>query len=144
MQRAQRFSQTLVGNLDIMLLIHARIQKVFSNFDYVFFFFFWWREKGSKYHCKRAIIGPPVKRHLNGVSLADRLWPNIECWLGSFVVFQGIRTSIGKKSYIFVIPPPLRTCDSPRIPSPDDFSVVTTFDSGLRTWHKGVSSVCHH
>ena len=30
-----------------------------------------------------AIIGPPSKRHLNDVSLADRCWPNIECWLGS-------------------------------------------------------------
>ena len=26
---------------------------------------------------------------------------NIECWLGSFVIFQGIRT-IAKKPYIFV------------------------------------------
>ena len=30
-------------------------------------------------------------------------WPDIECWLGSFVIFQGIRTTIAKKSYIFVI-----------------------------------------
>ena len=29
--------------------------------------------------------------------------PNIECWLGSFVIFQGIRASIAKKPYIFVI-----------------------------------------
>ena len=50
-----------------------------------------------------AIIGPPAKRHFNGVSLAGRWWPNIECWLGSFVVLQGTRTSIAKKSYIFVI-----------------------------------------
>ena len=27
----------------------------------------------------------------------------IECWLGSFVIFQGIRTSIAKIPYIFVI-----------------------------------------
>ena len=51
-------------------------------------------------HYKRAIIGPPVKRHINGVSLACRCWPNIECWLGIFVVFQGFRTSIGRKPYI--------------------------------------------
>ena len=38
------------------------------------------------------------KRHaIYGVSLADRWWPDIECWLGSFVIFQGIRTSIAKK-----------------------------------------------
>ena len=24
-------------------------------------------ERGSKYHYKRAIIGPPLKRHLHGV-----------------------------------------------------------------------------
>ena len=46
---------------------------------------------------------PPGKRHLNGISLAGRSWPNIECWLGSFVIFQGVRTSIAKKLYIFVI-----------------------------------------
>ena len=32
-----------------------------------------------------------------------RWWPNIECWLGSFVFVQEIRTSIAKKPYIFVI-----------------------------------------
>ena len=54
-------------------------------------------------HYKRAIIGPPARRHLNGVSLTGRWWPNIECWLGSFAVLQGIRASIAKKPYIFVI-----------------------------------------
>ena len=28
-----------------------------------------------------AINGPHSARHLNGVSLAGRCWPNIECWL---------------------------------------------------------------
>ena len=50
------------------------------------------------YHFKRCIVGPPAKLHLN-----DVLRPNIECWLGSFVAFQGIRTRIAKKPYIFVI-----------------------------------------
>ena len=63
-------------------------------------------ERGSKYHFKRAIIGQPAKHHLNGVLLAGWWWPNIEYWLPSFVVLQGIRTSIAKKPYIFVIPPP--------------------------------------
>ena len=68
-----------------------------SNFDddFLFFFFFfffllgenWWGG-GSKYRYKWAIFGPPAKR---------RCCPNIECWLG----FQGIRTSITKKPYIF-------------------------------------------
>ena len=55
------------------------------------------------YHYKQAIIDPPAKRHLNGVLLAARWWPNIECWLSSFVDLHGIRTSIAKKPYIFVI-----------------------------------------
>ena len=52
---------------------------------------------------KRVIIGPPAIRHSNGISLAGRGWPNIECWLSSFVIFQGNRTSIARKPYIFVI-----------------------------------------
>ena len=44
-----------------------------------------------------------MKRHLNGVSLEGRWWPNIEYWLGSFVVLQGIQTSIVKNPYILVI-----------------------------------------
>ena len=75
-----------------------------SNFFLFFFFSFsWLGERGYKYHYKRAIIGPPAKRHLNGVSLAGRLWPNTECWLVSFVVLQGIQTNIAKKPYIVVI-----------------------------------------
>ena len=92
-----------------------RIQKVlFLTF---FVFFSWWGEVGSKYHYKRVIIDPPAKRHLNGVSLACRRWPNIKLWLGSFGIFQGIRTSIARKPNNFVIfqrggvrtpfPPPL-------------------------------------
>ena len=54
-----------------------------SNFDNVFFFLFfsWWGEGGSKYHYKRAFIGLPAKRHLNGVSLTCWWWPNIEHWM---------------------------------------------------------------
>ena len=46
------------------------------------FFFFLGR------HYKWAIISPPAKRHFNGILLARRSWPNIECWLG-FLVFRG-------------------------------------------------------
>ena len=58
-------------------------------------------ERGTKYHHKRAIISSPAKCHLNGISLECQWWPNIECRLGSFVIFQGIWTSIAKKPYIF-------------------------------------------
>ena len=54
-----------------------------SKFDNILYIFFsWWGEGGSKYHNKWAIIGPPEKRHLNGVLLACRCWPNIEFFRG--------------------------------------------------------------
>ena len=40
---------------------------------------------------------------ISGPSSAGQWNANIECWLGSFVVLQGIRASIAKKPYIFVI-----------------------------------------
>ena len=82
------------------LWVHARIHSVCQTLTT---FFSWLGEGGPKYHYERVIIGPPAKRRLNGVSLACRSWPNIECWLGSFMIFLGIRTSIVKKPYIFAI-----------------------------------------
>ena len=35
------------------------------------------------------------------VSLAGGWWPNIKCWLCSFVIFQGIETSIVKKPFLW-------------------------------------------
>ena len=58
-----------------------------SNFENAIFS--WWGEGGPKYHYKRAVTGPLAKRHLNGVSLACRWWPKIECWLCSFVILRG-------------------------------------------------------
>ena len=78
-----------------------------------FFFFFFFFGDGiedpntalngpSSARQRNAIfIGPPAKRH--GVSLAGRWWQNIKCWLGRFVIFQEIRTSITRKPYNFVI-----------------------------------------
>ena len=81
-----------------------QIQKILSEGVQLWQrFFSWWGVGGSKYLYKRAIIGPPADRHLNGVSLAFLWWLNIECWPGSFVIFQGIWTRIAKKPYIFVI-----------------------------------------
>ena len=56
-------------------------------------------------------MGPPAKRHLNGVSLAYRFWPNIECWLGS-CDFSGGPDYYCSKNTIFLWfsrgpPPPL-------------------------------------
>ena len=58
--------------------LHARIQiRLFIG----------WGDTGSKYRYK----------FLYWVSLASRWWPNIHCWLGSFVIFQGFRSSIAMK-----------------------------------------------
>ena len=77
----------------------------------------WFEDLNLKYCYKRAIIGPPAKRHLNGVSLACCWWPNIECRLGSFVIFQGIWTKIAKNPYIVVI---FQGGPDPPDPSPPD------------------------
>ena len=54
----------------------------------------------------------PANGHLNGVSLVGRRWPSIEGCHGSFVNFQGMRTScIAKEPYSFVIYPPAPTID---------------------------------
>ena len=59
-------------------------------------------ERGSKIPLKAwVIIGPLAKRHLNGVLLVGWWWPVMEYWLGSFVIFQGIRTRIAKKNLYF-------------------------------------------
>ena len=73
------------------------IQKVLSEGVQIWQLFF---DEGREdpNTTKRAIIGPPEKRHLNGVSLLCRCWPNIESWFGSFVM-----TNIPKKPFIFVI-----------------------------------------
>ena len=71
-----------------------------SNFDHIFFR----RGKGGfNYHYKRAIIGPPVKRHQNGVSLACRCWSHIESWFGSSVIFQGIGPILLRNLNVFAI-----------------------------------------
>ena len=72
-----------------------------SNSDNVYFFLM--REERIKIALKEGHHRPAGERHLNGVSLAGRRWPNIECWLGSFVISQGIWSSIAKKAFIFVI-----------------------------------------
>ena len=65
--------------------------SIFDNGFFLSFFFFFLegRDDPNKYHYKRALIGLPAKRHLNGVSLACRLWPKIECWYGSLWFFNG-------------------------------------------------------
>ena len=85
-----------------------------SNTDNVFYYFFSFfiilvegMERGDGERIEMPLkVGhhwPASKTSLNGVLLAGQYWPIIECWLGSFVIFQGIRINIARKPYIFVI-----------------------------------------
>ena len=65
-----------------------------SNFDNVFFFLSLVDERKRD---PNTTISGAAKHHLNGVSLACHV--GIEYWFGSFVIFQGIRTTIAKKPY---------------------------------------------
>ena len=60
---------------------------------------------GSRNVCLESGLLSALQRfcHWNGVSLADRLWPNIKCWLRSFASFSGLRTSIAKEPYSILI-----------------------------------------
>ena len=64
-----------------------------------------WREDRNT-----TLSGPS----LTSVSLACWWWPNIERWLGSFEIFQGIQTSIAKKPYKFEI---VQGGSRPHVPS---------------------------
>ena len=67
------------------------------------FFFFFFKGERIQISQKAGHHRPASETPLNGVSLACWWWPNVECWLGSFWEFQGIRSSIAKKFYVFVI-----------------------------------------
>ena len=84
------------------------------------------------------------ERHLNSVSLAGQWWPNIECWLGSFVVFQGIRTSIAKKPYVFVIfrRGVLTSCPPSGSTRDPVWTYVIVSKRENRSWHTVSPEVC--
>ena len=66
--------------------------------------------RGSREFCQRLFLADERRREgpnttismpPHGLSLASRWWPNIECWLCTFVTFQGIRTSIALETLCF-------------------------------------------
>ena len=68
-----------------------------------FVFCFGWRgDGGSKYHYKGAIIGPPAKHHWMEFRWRVDDGPALNAGLVA-AIFQGIRTCIARKPYIFVI-----------------------------------------
>ena len=73
-----------------------------SNFDSDFFKF-----EDERKDPNSTFRGPSLFHQQNAIYmtflLACQWWPNIECWLCSFVIFQGIETSIAKKPCSSVI-----------------------------------------
>ena len=75
-----------------------RIQKVLSEGDltyttFFFFFFFFLVNEGRE---------DPSTTNSGSSSLACRWWPDIECWLGRFVIFGGSRPVL-LRNPIFVL-----------------------------------------
>ena len=73
-----------------------------SNFDNIVFFCFVFLDERRE-DPSSTKSGPSSDCQRNAILLVGRWWPNIECWPGSFVIFQRIQTSIAKKPYIFLI-----------------------------------------
>ena len=79
-------------------VVHARIQKVLSEGVQ----FFLVDEGREDPNTTKSGPSSAHQQNANGVSLAGRWWPNIECCHGSFVTFHGIQTSFDKEPYSFV------------------------------------------
>ena len=112
------FNQALLSG-SLVDVYHAQIQIVVSEGVQLWkhnFFFMWGgriKTPPSAGHHR-----PAAKRHLNGVSLACRRWPYIECWLSSFVILRGSGPVLLRNPIFFIFqggPDPLsplliRTC----------------------------------
>ena len=86
-----------IQNVRTIWTVQCADQESFVNGGSTLTFFFFLVDEGKEHLNTTesgAIFGPPVKR---------TPFYNIECWLGSFVIFHGIRTSINKETYSFVI-----------------------------------------
>ena len=73
--------------------------RIWSGSELWRFFFFFFKGERIWISLKAGHHRPTSETPLNGVSLACRWWPNVECWLGSFENFRGsgpvlIRNSI--------------------------------------------------
>ena len=93
------WTNTLMYSFKIHREHHTRIQKVWQRGVQIWRFFLVdeGREVSNKYHHQPA-SKTSFKWRFSGVLIMVQNW-----MLGSFVILQGIRTSIAKKPYIFVI-----------------------------------------
>ena len=82
--------------------LHVRIKKAFLKgiqLCLLFFCCFFFcccclGERGSKYHYKQTIIGPPAKRHLNGVSRRADGGPTLIAGLVALWFYRGSGTKL--------------------------------------------------
>ena len=72
-----------------------------SNDNNFIFSFFFIREEGVVITLLAGHDRPASETPFKWRFTGRPIWPNIECYLGSFVIFQGIQTSFAKKPYIF-------------------------------------------
>ena len=91
------------SDMQSMICTFMRGSRKISTLMFLFFvcFFFLFVDEGRKGIKLLLKLPFPAKRHLDGVSLTSRGWPNIKCWLGSFEIFQEIQTSIAKKHTLY-------------------------------------------
>ena len=57
---------------------------------------------------KQTTIGPPAKRHLNGISLVGRWWAEIACWQGYDLE---VKVHLSNQRVWIVMPTPLAYFD---------------------------------
>ena len=93
------------------VLNHARIQTVFSEWVQLWKLFFLFDEGiEDQNNTKSDPLPARVTPDLNGISLAGQWWLNIECWLGSFVIFKESGSVLLKHSSFVIfqgaVPPP--------------------------------------
>ena len=79
------------------------IQNVLSEGGPTLTFFKLMRGEGIQIPLLAGQHRPANETPFNGVFASEPMVTNDECWHCSFVIFQGIRTSIAKKPYTFVI-----------------------------------------
>ena len=72
--------------------------RIWSGSELCQFFPFFFKGERIQISLKAGHHRPASEAPSNGVSLACRWWPNVECWLGSFENFRGSGSVLLRKS----------------------------------------------
>ena len=137
--RAIIHSLKLLDCLPVLSIVYMRGSRKFcqrgSKFDN--FFFSWWGIEDPN----TAVNGQSSARQRNAIAMAFR-WRPDDDWLGSFDFFQGIRTTIAKKPFIFVIfmggggsVPPVPPMDPLRLSSRTNAQYNNSSQYRMYTWY---------